>query len=45
MLILWTQELQKILRGTGIDAFAVHPGGCLPSAHMSVWVPASQAGC
>jgi NAD(P)-dependent dehydrogenase (short-subunit alcohol dehydrogenase family) len=26
MLIMWTQQLQKVLRGTGIDVFAVHPG-------------------
>jgi NAD(P)-dependent dehydrogenase (short-subunit alcohol dehydrogenase family) len=32
MLIMWTEQLHKELFGTGIDVFAVHPGGCLPAA-------------
>lgn len=26
MLLVWTRELNRRLRGTGIDTFAVHPG-------------------
>jgi hypothetical protein len=31
MLVMWTEQLQKVLSGSGIDAFVVHPGGGLPA--------------
>jgi len=31
--ILFTVQLQKLLKGTGIDVFAVHPGGVATELH------------
>ncbi|KAI8468566.1 MAG: hypothetical protein J3K34DRAFT_522853 [Monoraphidium minutum] len=37
MLLMWTRELNRRLRGTGIDAFVVHPGVSHTPGEWKTW--------